>query len=812
MSLIFRFLQKYYPNFFYFFCLVGVGMYALLSGCVGTQYLKEGEKILYNQKIKGVEQLNKEKLSDFFRQEPNRRLPIIPIAPYVGFYQFGLQRYDTAAIHQKIEKVQQKYNRKIVRHEGKEKKIIRIQSKLEKKTTKLNRKLQEGNLWMRWGEPLAIYDDPLAQASRDQLNQYLYTKGFFNGNVTYDTTVRHDLVTVTYYVNEGQPYTVDTLSYVSSDTAILQLIKKYPEQRLLQKGDNYDQEAITAERNRIDELLKNNGYFDFSRQYISIRVDSTLGKQEVGIKILIRAPENRSTHKVFAVDSVIFTADANIQGMSGERQVSAFDSITYRYYKRNFSRKILNRRMFIRPGALYSKQNTLETQRQLSNLDVFKFINVNYDTTGGQMIANVYTSPLKKFQTSTEAGLNVSQGFPGPFVNASLKARNPFGGLEILELSVRAGIEGVPPVTEQRSVFKSTDIGGNLSLTFPQFLFPFSGKLRLGELNPKSRFQVGLNFVDRPEYRRENFKTSFGYSWQRAQKVIYNLTIADINYIDSKIQSEDFAQRLEELEQAGNLSLPRAFDPSFVTSTIFNIILNFNNYGSGNQKASYLKGYAENGGLLYNFFGTEILDSLNLAYFKFVKLNTDYRQYVPLSRNTTFAYRFNLGVAIPYGNTVGLPYEKFFFAGGSNSIRAWPPRRLGPGSFTPPNTDSEGYINYEVEQPGEILLETSVEIRRNIFGVIDGAVFLDAGNIWLIEEESARPGGDFDLNRFYKEIALGTGMGLRLDFSYLIARFDFGLKLYDPARIEGQRWIGQQFTVGEELQHFTFNIGIGYPF
>ena len=787
-------------------------MCALLSGCLGTQYLKEGEYLLYRQKIKGAEHLNKEKLADFLRQEPNRRLPIIPIAPYVGFYQHGLRRYDTAAIHQEIEKVRQKYSRKMANHEGEEKKIAKLQSKQEKKVAKLNRKLEEGNLWMRWGEPLAIYDYQLTQASRDQLLQYLHIKGFFNGNVTYDTTVNNKLLTVTYHVDEGQPYTIDTISYVTSDTALLQIIKKQIDQSLIQTDANYDQEALTAERNRIDELLKNNGYFDFSRQFISIRVDSTLGNQHVGVKILIRTPENRSTHKVFTVDSVIFTTDADVQGIRGERQTTVFDSITYRYHKRNYSRKILNRRIFIRSDALYSKKNTLETQRQLSNLDVFKFINVNYDTTRGKMIANIYTSPLKRFQTSTEAGLNVSQGFPGPFVNASIKVRNPFGGLEIMELSGRAGIEGVPPVTEQRTVFKSTDIGGNLAITFPQFLFPLSGKLRLGELNPKSRFQVGLNFVDRPEYRRENFKTSFSYSWQRAQKVIYNLTIADINYIDSKIQSEDFAQRLEELEQAGNQSLPRAFDPSFVTSTIFNVIFNFNNYGSGNQKASYLKGYAESGGLLYNFFGTSILDSLNLAYFKFIKLNADYRQYVPVSRTTTFAYRFNLGVAIPYGGTVGLPYEKFFFAGGSNSIRAWPPRRLGPGSFTPSNTDGDGYISYEVEQPGEILLETSIEIRRNIFGVIDGAIFLDAGNLWLIEEDPARPGGNFDLNRFYREIALGTGLGLRLDFSYLIARFDFGLKLHDPARETGQRWIGQQFTVGEELQHFTFNLGIGYPF
>ncbi len=787
----------------------------LLSGCLGTQYLKDDEYLLYRQKIKGEEQLKEEELSAFFRQEPNRRLPIIHIAPYVGFYQYGLQRFDTAKINRKIEKIRQKYDRKIELHEGQEKKVSKLLDKKERKIAKINRKLEEGNLWMRWGEPLAIYDDDLAKASQDQLSQFLHTKGFFHGNVVYDTTISNKLLTVTYHIHEGKPYTIDTLSYVSTDSALLRLVKAQADESLIQVGNNYDQDVLTAERIRIDELLKNNGYFNFSRQYINMRIDSTLGNRQVGIKTIISTPDGRNAHKVFEVDSVIFTADTDIPGMSGKRQSTVFDSVTYRYYEKKYSRRILNKRLFIRPNTLYSKQSTLETQRQLSNLDIFKFINVNYDTTGGKMMANIYTSPLKKFQTSTEAGLNVSQVgqiIPGPFVNLSLKVRNPFGGLEILELSGRAGIEGVPSATEQGNAFKSRELSGNLSLTFPDFIFPFSRNLKVGDMNPKTTVQTGYNFVNRVDYERANFKTSLSYNWQRIRKANYTFTPLDINVIDSKIQTQTFQDLLDSLKQIGNLILPRAFEPSFVTSSIFTVTYNFNNYGLSEEKASFLRLYVENGGLLLNFAGTDILDSLNLAHFKFVKLNTDFRQYVPMSKTSMFAYRFNLGAAFPYGGTVGLPYEKFFFAGGSNSIRAWPARRLGPGSHAPPNVDSEGYFDYQVEQPGEILLETSIEFRQHLFGYLHSALFVDAGNIWLIEPDPARPGGNFALDRFYKEIALGTGVGLRFDFSYLIARFDFGLKLYDPARDEGQRWIGQEFTLGEELQHFTFNLGIGYPF
>ncbi len=785
----------------------------VLAGCVGTRYLKGDQLLLYEQKIKGTDNLDKEKLEDLFRQKTNRRFPIIPFAPYVGFYQYGLKYYDKEAIQEEKQKVIQRLDRKIEQNTDHKKKTDKLIAKKERKITKLNRKLEEGNIWMRWGEPLAVYDSALTEETREVLNKYLQTKGYFNGKVTYDVNILNKLVSVIYTVQERKPYTIDTISYVSADTAITRIIYDNLENQAISQGDNYDQDELTAERTRIDELLKNSGYFDFSRQYISIFADTTLGDLRVATKFIIQEPEKRGYHKIFEIDSVIFNIDDNITEKTADRQTEVYDHITYRFYHNKYYKKILDSKIFIHPGDLYNKKNTLETQRQLSNLDVFKFININYDTTGGKMIANIYTSPLKKFQTSNEVGLNVSQAFPGPFFNTSLKVRNVFGGLEIMEVSGRAGIEGVPPVTEQRNVFKSSEAGGTFSLTFPQFIFPFINRFTRGEINPKTRVQTGYSFVDRPEYRRSNFKTSISYSWQKQQKILYELTLADINYIDSRIQSDAFQQRLDELEAAGNKSLPRAFLPSFVTSTIFNTTFNFNNYGS-NTKASFLRLYLENGGLIFNYFNafTNLLDSLNLQYFRFFKINTDYRQYAPVSRSTTLAYRFNVGIAAPYGGTIGLPYEKLFFAGGSNSIRAWPARRLGPGSSAPDSVDIDGYYVYLIEQPGEILLESSIEIRQKLFGFVDGAIFLDAGNSWLIKEDDTRPGGNFDLNRFYKEIALGTGLGLRFDFSYLIARFDFGLKVYDPARDLKQRWIGQQFTLAEELQHFTFNFGIGYPF
>jgi len=817
----------------------------LATGCLGTRYLDQGEYLLYEQQIKRAKRVSESELSDFYRQEPNSRLPILPIAPYVWLYQAGQKNYDLGEIEQEAEQVREQYRQKTAKaqRKGKDRKVQRLERKKNEKLAKLEKKEEEGTLFMRWGEPLSVYDSSKAEAARRQMESYLHTKGFFEGEVNHDVRVEDRQVTSIYTIIEKEPYRIDSISYLSDDTTILNLVQDKIRGKIIKQRQIYDQDELGRLRESIENLLKSSGYYDFSRQYVEFRVDSTIGKRKVRIYTIIREPAKRGFHKQFELDSIIFTTDADVRGYSGERKVSTFDDVTYRYHRYQYYKKILGRRVLIHRDSLYSREQTLETQRQLSNLDVFKFININYDTTGGKFIANIYASPLKKFQTSTEVGLNVSQGLPGPFVNASLQVRNVFGGLEILELSGRAGIEGVPPVVGEATnsgVFASREAGGNLSLTFPQFIFPLPERWKqdLGRFNPKTRLQTGYNYVDRPEYTRTNFQTSMAYTWQKGQKAQYILTPVDFNFIDSRIKSDTFQTILDNSLETYGIPLNRSFEPSFVTSTSFTATLNFNNYGAtdllGNQARgtpSYLRLFLESGGTLLNFFGTEALDDANLAYFKFLKFNPDFRQYISLSKGKTLAYRINVGVAFPYNRDPEdqvLPYEKYFFAGGSNSIRAWLPRRLGPGSINPDSVDSGGYFVYNLEQPGEILLEASVEYRQKLFSFVNGALFVDAGNVWRLREfrtdsgiDSPRQGSaKFAFNTFVPQIAIGAGAGLRFDFSFLILRFDYGVKIYDPAREVYDsnevnptgRWIGQKFNVWDEIANGVLNIGIGYPF
>ncbi len=770
--------------------------------------------------------MTNESLQNLLRQKPNRRIPLIPFSPYVYVYHFGEKRYDQEKLLEEKEAIIKNHEEKIKGEE--ELRNKQLSRKKTRKLARIDKALEEGNIWMRWGEQLAVYDSSSSEKSADQIRLFLNSKGFFNAEADYSTKKARKYITTTYHVKEGKAHTIDTIFYSIKDSAVYKLIKKNESASLLEKNSNYDADKFSEERDRLDNLFKNNGYYDFTKQYIEFNIDTTLSNEGVAVEMVVHDPPKRNHHKSFVVDSVIFTTDASIANLRRDKRVHVYNNVTYQSFSDRYSKRILDRRLFIHPGDVYSRENTFETQKQLANLDMFKFINVFYDTTGGKTIANITTSPLKKYQTSNEVGLTVIQGignWPGPMFNSTLKNRNIFGGMEIFELSVRAGIEGVAAATESRDIYRSQEYGVNASLIFPQFLFPLGEKSRatLGRMNPRTRVLTGYSFTNRPEYQREILKSSITYLWQKEQKIVYNFTLADINLINSNIKIQEFEDRLRRISPA----LARSFEPSFVSSMIFSTTFNFNRYGSFmSNNSSMLKLYLESGGTTLNFLNQSFVEEhIKLQTFQFIRFYSDFRRYLPHPSGNSFAYRINTGFALPYGDNKALPYEKYFFAGGSNSIRAWRPRRLGPGSFTPnrlnnttdENGNANGIFDYRFEQTGEILLEASLEWRRNLVGFLDGAIFVDAGNIWTFNEETERIGGRFEIKDFYKEIAVGTGVGFRFDFTFLLVRLDIGTKLYDPAREEGERFVLGNIGVGagnynKNREPLILNIGIGYPF
>lgn len=789
-----------------------------LSGCLGTKYLKEDEKLLYKQKIKIDKAIDKEDLEQLHSQSPNKQFPIIPFSPYVWFYYWGLNAYDTAKYESKKTEIEVKLDEKITQTE-KPKKIEKIKKRKKRKIDKLNETIKDGNAYMRWGEPLAVYDSSLTNVTKERFDLYLDSKGYFQSKIDYKKKEKDKRITSIFEIDIGPAYIIDTLFKQTNDSSISKLIDKNERQSYLEVGENYEQANLTKERERLDLLLQDNGYFDFSRQYIDFQVDTLFREsQHVAIKTFVKNPSNRDYHKIFRIDSVNFITDANIKNIPDSLRISEeYRGVTYRHFSPIYNKKVLNRRVFIRKDSLYGKTRSFSTQRQLANLDHFKFINVNYDSTGGQLIANIFTSPLSRYQWTNEVGVNVTQGYPGPFYNISFKKRNIFRGLEIFEMNGRVGIEGVTSANDPNEVFASIEAGINATLTFPQFILPISSsyKERLGQVNPKTRLLAGFTYTERPEYIRKNTNFSNTYSWQNSKNTFYQVTLTDVSLIESTITDSDFENQLEILNQNGN-RLINTFKPSFVTSMSGNATWNFNSYGINFSNSSFFRLFLESGGTSLNFVDTRFLEKEALEFYKFYKINMDFRKINPINNNTTLAYRINAGYARPYGDNEILPYEKYFFAGGSNGIRAWRPRRLGPGSYVQIDS-ANNEVSYATEQTGEILLEGSIELRKNLIGFIDYAFFMDFGNTWTISEDESRPGAHFEIDRFFEEVAVGGGVGLRFDFSFLVLRLDAGIKLYDPARPQNKRFI---FSEGFYDAPFTrdasepviFNIGIGYPF
>lgn len=783
---------------------------------MGVRHLQDDENLLRRQKIIGNEEVDKDEFEELYQSQVNKKIPIINFALYVWVYHLGERNFDSTKIEKKIEKIYTKYDGKISKHSDNERKVRKLTLNRDKKASKKRRVLSEGNFLMRWGEPVSVYDQASIEKTRDQMSQYLRNRGYFNGSVDYRTKTKWRRSYVTYLIEEDRPHMIDTVRITGSDSTILKLINDNSEGSFLSSGVRYDQQDLVKERERVEKLMKNNGYFDFSRQYIVYDVITDREPYSLEVNMVIKEPARRNSHKQFTIDSVIFVTDADTRIQRVDRSFFNYNGITYQYYKKRFSKKVLDQRVFLYPNELYSLDNTLNSQRQLAYLDNFKFININYDTTGGSFIANIFTSPLPKYQMTNEVGLSVSEGYPGPFYNLSLTNRNIFGGLENLQLTGFFGIEGVYSATEQ-DTYGSIESGAKLALIFPQFVMPASAnfKRKVGILNPNTVIRTGFNFTNRPEYIRTNFNNALAYNWQKERRKLYNFTLSELSFINS-VTDSTFKEQLKNLEKQGN-PLIKSFEPSFVSSMNFQVVHNFNPNDFYGNKASTLKIYGEAGGSVFNLFDpSSIFESGEdtIQYFQYLKFLTDFRRHLSINENNGFATRLIVGVAYPYGKNKTLPYEKFFFAGGSNSVRAWAPRRLGPGSF-PPEKNNDGYFDYSIEKPGEILIEANVEYRGKLVGFIDWAAFVDAGNVWTFHENPEFEGADFKFNRFYKEIAIGMGLGLRLNFSFLVIRFDYGIKMYDPAREEGDRWIGDNISLtnlrGQPGQAL-WNIAIGYPF
>lgn len=802
----------------------------LVSGCLGTRYLQENQKLLYRQTLEAPKGFSKEGLSDLYVKKVNRKLFGLPINSLVWMHQEGKKRYTQQKFIDKKVKVEEKFDRKIAATKN-QKKSTSLQYRKQEKIATLDGKIENGNLFMQWGEPVAVFDSASLDATQEKMSDYLFNRGYFHNSISYRTKEFKKRIGVVYEIKPGRPSLYDTIFFQIEDRKIDSIVQSTQSASLIKVNDRYDQDKLNKERERLDLQMKDLGYFDFTRQYIEFSVDTAYGGgYQIALQVGIKNPPRRDSHKIFHIDSISFTTDAAVNSTDTlKRQSVEKYNITFNYFKSEYSKKLLAQRVFIKQDSLYSRTNSFDTQRQLANLDIFKFINMNYDSSDGKFIANVFCSPLNKYSWSNEAGLTMTQGYPGPYISTNLKKRNVFGGMEILEFGGRFGFEGVASATDPNNVYASTEASVNGSITFPQFLLPLTEKaqFRFAKYNPRTRLLAGFTYTDRPEYTRSISTVSDTYTWQNKKRAQYSFTLINLNVIQSTLTSA-FDSLLTDLQVNDGNNLKNSFNPSFVSSMILGITWNPVNYGNTERSSHLLRMQVESGGTLFNFAEPGYIVDRGLELYQYVRLSLDGRRNQVIDKNTMLSYRFNGGVGYAYSENEVLPYEKYFFAGGSNSIRAWLPRRLGLGSV-PPNLSEDptkdGLFDYSFEKPGDILLEGSVELRKKLFGFVNGAIFLDVGNVWSFTEIQTSEAGDNKASwkgnsklskTFYRDLAVGTGFGLRFDFSFLLLRLDVGMKVVDPGRESGDRFVLDKVRFfkpfGTEKEPVIFNVGIGYPF
>jgi hypothetical protein len=781
--------------------------------------LEECDYVVYDNELVGLDKSDAEALQQLLEQEPNTR--ILGGSFGVMLYRIGNQFYDSSKVATKRTKVVDELNALQLDNEVQsnelsyKRKVENLKIKLES----LDKNLEYGNALMRTGNPVVLLDSSLVEKSRKNMKGYLINHGFFDAEVDFSITTKDKKASISYEIEENKPYILDSVYTRIDNSEIQGLISSFSSNSFLKKGQIYNQDNITEERNRLEELLKNKGYYMFSKSYINFIAYQDTAAKSIRIEQVIQKPAFAESHQVYTLDSISLQINPPSDEFADRRILTKYQGIDFSFYRDRYSAKILASRIELQKGKPYNRIEALETQRLINSLDLFRFVNITFDTLGTSLNAAIYTQPNQKYQLTNQLGMTITEQLPGPFFSTALRNRNFFRAGELLELNFRAGLEGVASATGQ-GVYQSSEINTSLSVIFPRFLIPFSPKTlqQYGKYNPNTRVQFGYLSTNRPEYNRNAINGQLGYTWStRNNRQSFTINAADVSYIRTPFIQDEFLEILENLQNDGN-NLIWSFLPSLISSFSGQTLINFNRYGDFSaRKASLLRVFGESGGTTLNFTNVRRNDSPEIDYanFQWLKGQVDYRRYYPISKKQTLAYRLNFGMARPYGVSAGiLPYEKYFFAGGGTSIRAWQARRLGPGSSTP-ITGPGGNYDYRNEQPAEMILESMFEYRRKLFSYFDMAVFLDAGNSWMIGRDDARPGADFRYDRFYKEIAVGTGVGLRMDFDFLVIRLDLATKALDPARQEGERWILDNIRFNKpfgEKGQTVFNFGIGYPF
>lgn len=686
--------------------------------------------------------------------------------------------------------------------------------------------------WLRnIGEAPVIYDSLEAEKSRQQLESYVSSKGYFDGKVSDSISTVKRKSDVYYTVELKSPYTIRNLYYAIEDTTIEKLFFFDSINCLIRRGNPYDVDLLQAEIKRIERYIKNHGFYAFSADDVSFRVDSTVGDRQVNLYYDIKKftkidSYNRITHiphSVYTIRDIYIYPDFIPRDVleGGAEYLRNLDTINYRGYyfvagqeKQQLKYDLILQSLYLKPGSTYNVTSTEQTQNHLLSLKVFRLVNIYFNEVDGvagslgqemPIDCHIQLTPLSQQSFNVELEGTNSAGDLGGALNLIYQHKNLLHGAEQFSMKLKGAFEAM---TQKYSKLRSTqEYGFEASLRLPKFLLPFLKKEEfIRNYNPTTTILAAYNYQSMPFYTRTIANATFGYNWAGPYYTTHIVNPLQLNLV--KLLKIDTAFR-EQIESSSYLAY--SYRDVMILGGNYSFIFNnqkiqksrdywflrINAEAAGNllAVASQIAGADKKEGYYYIF---------GQPFAQYIRTDLDLRYNVIVNDVSSIVYRGFIGIGIPYGNSKAIPFEKQYFGGGANGIRAWQVRSLGPGSFIP---EEDEFLN----QTADIKLEANAEYRFRLFWILEGAIFVDAGNIWTFNEDVSRPGSKFRFNSFFNDIAVGTGTGIRFDFRFVTARVDMGIKLRDPSVSDGSKWIltSRNYNFRDD---FTIVLGIGYPF
>ncbi len=664
----------------------------------------------------------------------------------------------------------------------------------------------------KWGEPPVLASSVNFEKNSQVLQNRMENRGYFNTALSFDTVNNHKKLSATYTVTVYPQYTIRKVTFPTDSSAISKQLASLQRRSLLRPGRPYDLDQVKNEYDRIDKRLKERGYYYFNPDYLITDIDSSVGGHKLDMNLKLKNETPDQAKDVYRINDVVVFADYNLRNDTAVEAAKAHSVKWDNYYiydpRKKFNPKIFSRTLVFKPGDIYNREAHNLSLNRLVSLGIYKFVKARFqevDTTSDPRLNTFYylTPAPKKSIRLEVGGLTKSNNANGGEVSLSWRNRNFFKGAELFTASLYGGFE--KQIAAQQKSVNTTRGGIDLNLVVPRVIGPVSFRTN-GNFVPQTKFNLGYELYNRTDqYTLSSFKASAGYLWKETLQKEHQLNIISINYVKPTNINPDFQKGLDT-----NITLARSIERQFIIGSSYNF--NINTQAAPNRKRNnyYFNANVDlSGNILGLVTGANIKDGkekkiFNTPFSQYSRLELDFRHYLRIGRKRNMlASRILTGVGYAYGNSVTMPFVKEFFAGGVNDIRAFRARSLGPGNYYGGNAAIQGFLP---DQPGDVKLLLTTELRAKLFSILYGALFVDAGNVWTLRTDPSRPDSKFGSD-FLSQMAVGTGAGLRVDISFFVLRLDVAVPVRKPFNPPGQKW---EWDLGHK--NVVYNLAIGYPF